>query len=174
LVRRLSGEVILDALSQVTGVPTAFTQVYTGVEGGTAATTNYPLGVRALQLPDSRVASRFLDSFGRPDRAQTCSCERQHDSTVGQALMLNNGQVLNDKLRAPKSVVNAWLHEKLTPADAITRVYALALCRPPSAKERNTLTALLGEYEKTPTGQREALEDLFWAVLTNREFLFNR
>jgi hypothetical protein len=103
LVRRLSGEVILDALSQVTGVPTAFTQVYTGVEGGTAATNNYPEGTRALQLPDSRVASKFLDAFGRPDRMQVCSCERQQDSTVGQALMLNNGQSLNDKLRSPKA-----------------------------------------------------------------------
>src|SRR5262249_14724360 len=109
LVRRLSGEVLLDCLSQVTGSPTVFNQVYTGVEGGTAATTNYPPGTRALQLPDSRVASRFLDAFGRPDRMAVCSCERQQDATVGQALMINNGQVLNDKLRAKESRINAWL-----------------------------------------------------------------
>lgn len=173
IVRRLSGEVILDALAQVTAVPTPFTQVYTGVEGGTAATGNYPDGVRALQLPDSRVASRFLDSFGRPDRVQTCSCERQQDSTVGQALMLNNGQVLNDKLRAPKSVLATWLAEKIAPEEAVRRVYARALCRPPTATELKKLTTLLNEYDKTPKGQQEALEDLFWAILTNREFLFN-
>jgi len=178
LVRRLSGEVILDGLSQVTGVPTPFTQVYTGVEGGTEATKNYPEGTRALQLPDSRVASRFLDAFGRPDRVQTCSCERQQDSTVGQALMLNNGQALNDKLRSPKSLVTAWAEEwsagKATESDVIARVFRRALCREPTAAEQKKMTALLKDAGTTPAARREAVEDLFWAVLTSREFLFNR
>ena len=67
LVRRLSAEVILDAHSQVTGVPTPFTQVYTGVEGGTAATSNYPHGTRALQLPGlaGGVAASSTPSAGR-------------------------------------------------------------------------------------------------------------
>jgi hypothetical protein len=173
LVRRLSGEVILDALSQATGVPTLFTQIYTGVEGGTEATKNYPEGTRALQLPDSRVASKFLDAFGRPDRTQTCSCERQQDSTVGQALMLNNGQSLNDKLRAPKARLNAWLTEKISDTEAVKRVFVLALSREPTAGELSRMTALLKDAGTTPQAGREALEDVFWAVLTSREFLFN-
>jgi hypothetical protein len=173
LVRRLSGEVILDALSQATGVPTPFTQVYTGVEGGTAATANYPEGTRALQLPDSRVASKFLDAFGRPDRTQTCSCERQQDSTVGQALMLNNGQSLNDKLRSPKARLDGWLAESLSDAEAVKRVFVLALCREPTPAERTKMTGLLKDAGTTPAARREALEDVFWAVLTSREFLFN-
>ncbi|HKA07623.1 MAG TPA: DUF1549 and DUF1553 domain-containing protein [Gemmataceae bacterium] len=173
IVRRLSGEVILDALSQVTGVPTPFTQVYTGVEGGTAATNNYPEGTRALQLPDSQVASRFLEAFGRPDRVQTCSCERQQDSTVGQALMLNNGQSLNDKLRSPKGRLNAWLTEKVTDEEAVKRVFALALSREPTSSELKKMTVLLHDASSPPEAHREALEDVFWAVLTSREFLFN-
>jgi hypothetical protein len=169
LVRRLSGEVILDCLSQATGAPTIFNQVYTGVEGGTAATSNYPPGTRALQLPDSRVASRFLDAFGRPDRTATCSCERQQDATVGQALMLNNGQVLNDKLRAKESRVNAWLTEKVADDEAVRRVFKLALCRAPTPAELKKCTALLADAPD----RREALEDLFWAVLSTREFMFN-
>src|SRR5205814_8845656 len=90
LVRRLSAEVILDAYAQVTGVPTPFKEVALGSTGGTAGTSAYPPGTRALQLPDTLVVSRFLDSFGRPERGQTCSCERQQDSSVGQALHLNN------------------------------------------------------------------------------------
>src|SRR5207248_3213811 len=129
LVKRLSAEVILDAYSAVTGVPTPFDQVYTGVEGGTAATGNYPAGVRALQLPDSQVASNFLNSFGRPERLQTCSCERQQDATVGQALHLNNGRTLNDKLRAKNSRVEQWLNEKISDTEAVRRVFELALCR---------------------------------------------
>jgi hypothetical protein len=173
IVRRLSGEVILDALSQVTGVPTLFNQIYTGVEGGTAATNSYPEGTRAIQLPDSRVASRFLDAFGRPDRMQVCSCERQQDSTVGQALMLNNGQALNDKLRSPKSRLNGWLSENISDAEAVKRVFGLALCRAPTESELRKMTGLLKDAGTTPAARREALEDVFWAVLTSREFLFN-
>ena len=173
LLRRLSGEVILDALSEVTGVPTEFTQVYTGVEGGTAATNNYPLGTRAIQLPDSRVASRFLDAFGRADRQQTCSCERSTDSTVGQALMLNNSQVLNDKLRSPKSRINQWLAEKTGDAALLDKIFAHALGRKPTIAESGKLTGLLKEYDATPEARRQAVEDLIWAVVTGREFLFN-
>jgi len=173
IVRRLSGEVILDALSQVTGVPTLFTQVYTGVEGGTAATNSYPEGTRALQLPDSQVASNFLAAFGRPERVQTCSCERQQDSTVGQALMLNNGQSLNDKLRSEKGRLNAWLAEKITDEEAVKRVFQLALSRDPTETELRKMIGLLKDAGATPAARREALEDVFWAVLTSREFLFN-
>ena len=100
LVRRLSAEVILDAYAQIAGVPTPFTQVSVGSSGGTSPTSMYPLGTRALQLPDSQLVSPFLDAFGQPERLQTCACERQQDSSVGQALHLNNGRTLNDKLRA--------------------------------------------------------------------------
>ena len=51
--RRLMAEAMLDALSQATESPTDF--------------PGYPKGWRAMQLPDSNVASYFLESFGRPD-----------------------------------------------------------------------------------------------------------
>src|SRR5947209_3401673 len=68
LIRRLPAEVVLDAYSQITGVPTPFNQVQVGASGGTAASNNYPPGTRALQLPDTLVVSQFLDAFGRPER----------------------------------------------------------------------------------------------------------
>jgi hypothetical protein len=174
LIRRLSAEVILDAYAQATGVPTPFNKIYTGVENNVGNTSSYPEGTRALQLPDSRVASRFLDSFGRPDRTQTCSCERQQDSSVTQALHLNNGTTLNDKLKSPKSPVAAWVKEKLGDDEAVRRVFLLGLSRAPTAAEHAKFTSLLAEAAKDPKGtRREALEDLFWAVLTSKEFLFN-
>jgi hypothetical protein len=176
LIRRLPAEVILDAYAQVAGVPTPFTQRYSGVEGALAlaATGDYPLGTRALQLPDSRVASQFLDEFGRPDRMQTCSCERQQDSSVGQALHLNNGKTLNNKLRDPKSRVGQWIKEKVSDEEAIRRVFLSALSRPPTPEELRKFESVLAETatDKSTT-RHEALEDLFWAVLTGREFLFN-
>ena len=174
IIRRLSGEVILDCLSQVTAAPTVFNQVYTGVEGGVADTTNYPLGTRALQLPDSRVASKFLDAFGRPDRIATCACERQQDATVGQALMLNNGQILNDKLRSKSSLVNDWLTAKLGEEEIVKRLFLFALGRAPTVEELKKCVAVFADapVDKAEM-RREAIEDLFWGVLSTREFLFN-
>ena len=175
LIRRLPAEVILDAYSQVTGVPTPFTQLQVGTTGGVTGYGGAPLGTRAVQLPDSLVVSRFLDGFGRPERAQTCSCERQQDSSVGQALHLNNGQTLNDKLRDKNSRVAQWVKEKVSDEEAVRRLFMLALCREPTAKERDRFRAALAEAGRNPQAPRqEVLEDLFWAVLTGREFLFNR
>ena len=175
LVRRLAAEVILDAYAQISEVPTPFVQVSLGSSGGTSPTSMYPLGTRALQLPDSQLVSPFLDAFGRPERLQTCSCERQQDSSVGQALHLNNGHTLNDKLRAKTSRVEAWLKEKVGDEEAVRRIYLLALSRPPTEAEAKKFKALLAEAAQDKgTSRRAALEDLFWAVLTSKEFVFNR
>jgi hypothetical protein len=175
LIRRLPAEVILDAYAQVTGVPTPFTQVRLGSTGGTAGTVAYPAGTRALQLPDTLVVSQFLDSFGRPERGRTCSCEREEESSVGQALHLNNGRTLNDKLRAKDSRVEQWLSEKVRDKDAVKQLFLMALSREPTAEELKKFTGLMAEGAREKgTTRREVLEDLFWAVLTGREFLFNR
>jgi hypothetical protein len=174
LIRRLSAEAALDAYAQVTGVPTPFKEINVGTSGGTAATNAYPVGTRALQLPDALVVSRFLDAFGRPDRSQTCSCERQQDSTVSQALHLNNGQTLNDKLRDKHSRIEQWLKENISDEEAIRRLFLLALSRTPTETEAKKFKALMAEAAADQqTTRREVLEDLFWAVLTGREFLFN-
>ncbi|MCI0460047.1 MAG: DUF1553 domain-containing protein [Gemmataceae bacterium] len=175
LVRRLSAEVVLDAYAQVTGVPVVFNELQVGSSGGTAKTNAYPVGTRALQLPDALVVSQFLDAFGRPDRIQTCSCERQDDSTVGQALHLNNGKTLNDLLRAKNSRVEQWVKEKVSDEEAVRRVFLLALSRQPTDAELARFTGLMAEGARDgQTTRRELLEDLFWGVLTGREFLFNR
>ena len=175
LIRRLPAEVVLDAYSAITKVPTAFTKIMVGASGGAAGTADYPLGTRALQLPDTQLVSQFLDAFGRPERGQTCSCERQQESSVAQALHLNNGQTLNDKLRDKKSRVEEWLAEKIGDQEALRRLYVLALCREPTSEERKHFTLMLTEASAdNHTTRREVLEDLFWSVLTGREFLFNK
>jgi hypothetical protein len=165
--------VILDAYTDITGVPTKFDTLSLGPSGGTAG-ANVPIGTRAMQLPDSLLVSRFLDAFGRAERVQTCSCERTESASVGQALHLNNGQTLNDKLRDPKSRLSQWLAGNVSDADVIDRVFRYGLSRPPTASEKERMLALLADAAKAgPAARREALEDLFWAVLTGKEFLFN-
>lgn len=169
LVRRLPAEVILDAYSQLTGVPTNFNEIYTTNMVPTKSEL-YPLGTKALQLPDALVVSRFLESFGRPPREQACSCERQQESSTTQALHLNNSKTLNEKLRGKGSVLEKWIAEKLNDDDAIRRAFRLGLSREPTTSERERFTKQLTEYGDD---RRAAFEDLCWAVFTSREFLFN-
>jgi hypothetical protein len=174
LLRRLPAEVILDAYSDVSSVPTPFNEIKSNAGDAVTPIGTYPLGTRAVQIPDSLTASRFLEAFGRADRVQTCSCERTSDASVTQALHLNNGVTLNDKLRSEKSVVAQWLAAGLTDGEIVDRLFLLALARTPTAEEKTKFTAILSDAAKSGAkARREAVEDFVWAVLTGREFLFN-
>jgi hypothetical protein len=174
LLRRLPGEVIIDAYSDITGVPTPFDKINSAAGDAVTPIGTYPRGTRATQVPDSLVTSRFLDAFGRPERVQTCSCERTSDASVAQALHLNNGHTLNDKLRDNNSAVAKWLAAGMADEQIVDRVMLLALSRKPTADERAKFLAVLADAAKGGKGsRREAVEDLVWAVLTGREFLFN-
>ncbi len=155
--RRLSAEVLLDAYSQVTGVPTKF--------------PGYPSGWRAIELPDSNVDSYFLRSFGRPKREQTCACERTSESSVAQILHIANGSTLNDKLGAKTNKIDRVLGEKWSDERAVENLYLSALSRLPSEKERRALAGALGETPES--GRRAFLEDLYWSVLSSKKFIFN-
>src|SRR6185436_2956762 len=82
--RRLMAEVLLDACSQVTGVPTEFRTDLRNQNRGLG--DKYPAGLRALQLPDTHVFSYFLTTFGRPDREISCDCARTTEPSMAQAL----------------------------------------------------------------------------------------
>lgn len=166
--RRLMAEVILDAYSQVTGVPTEFKRA-TG--NGDTFTFTYPAGTRALELPDSQVASYFLKSFGKPDRLQTCECERTAEPSVAQVLHIANGATLNDKLRSEKCGFTAGLADNRTAEALIEEAYLSALARFPGDGEKARLAKLVAT---TPATERRALlEDTYWALLSSKEFLFN-
>jgi hypothetical protein len=173
LVRPLAGEVLLDAFSEVTAVPTAFTEVRTGVSGDVLPTKAYPVGTRALQLPDTQIISPFLSAFGRPSRSEACSCERKPDPSLAQALHLINGGSLNDKLRAKDCRIEQWLREGVGDREAVSRLFLLALSRPPTPAEEKRLLGLMAETGAGVGGRRQALEDLFWGILTRPEFLLN-
>jgi hypothetical protein len=169
--RRLMAEVILDAYSQVTGVPTEFRR---STGNGDNFQFTYPLGTRALELPDSQIASYFLKSFGKPDRIQTCECERTSEPSVAQVLHMANGDTLNAKLSstACRPVRDARNPNAAKAAKAILEeAYLRSFARPPTPEEERRLVAVL---DQAPADQREkVVEDLYWALLTSKEFLFN-
>lgn len=155
--RRLMAEVLLDALSECTASPTEF--------------KGYPQGWRAMQLPDSNVDSYFLKSFGRPERDKTCECERTAEPSVSQVLQLANGDAINKKLEAKDNVIARWLKSKLPNDKIVEEAYLSALSRFPTRVEKQKilkLVAAAGEKDR-----RAALEDMYWAVLSSKEFLFN-
>ncbi len=155
--RRLMAEMLLDVTSQVTMVPTVF--------------DGYPSGWRAMQLPDSSVDSYFLKTFGRPDRVITCVCERTETPNMVQVLHLSNGQTLNNKLEAAGNRIETLLASNATSEEIIADVYLNAFCRFPTDQEKEQL---LQVFADTPDDQRRgATEDLFWSILTSKEFLFN-
>lgn len=149
-------EVLLDAMSQVTATPTKF--------------GDYPLGWRALQLPDANVNSYFLQTFGRPERLVTCECERTAEPTMVQVLHISNGDSLNDKLQAKGNRLEQLLAANTPDGKLIDELYLSALSRPATDDEKSRLLAVWAEPGQD---NRQVLEDLYWSVLSSREFLFN-
>ena len=167
--KRLMAEVLLDAYSQVSAVPTEFRLDLRNQNRGIGE--KYPAGLRALQLPDTRAFSYFLETFGRPDRVKTCECERTAEPSMSQALHIANGDTVNKKLSAKESVVTKLL-EASTPDEKLIEEASLAcLSRLPTDKEKAKFTKALADA--TGSERRAVVEDIYWAMLSSREFLFN-
>ncbi len=167
--RRMMAEVLLDAVSQVTAVPTEFATDLRNANQGLGS--KYPAGFRALQLPDTKISSYFLKAFGRSPREVTCECERSAEPSMAQALHLANGDTVNQKLSAKGNRLEKWLADKLTPAQMIEEASLGALSRYPTATEKEQILKILGGVNETE--KRAALEDVVWAMISSREFLFN-
>ena len=156
---------ILDAISQVTGVGEDF--------------AGFP-GRRAMQLPDAAVDSYFLSAFGRPPRLTAADSERQQEPSITQALHVINGDTINRKLSASRGLIQDLVTTNASNQAAIERIYLAALSRYPAAEELRALSEAIdaaspppaGGTAREPSERRRALEDLAWAILTGREFLF--
>lgn len=167
--RRLMSEVLYDAILDVTQVPTVFGNIVLR-DGSTQKTEFYEAGTKALQLYDSAVQSYFLKTFGRNEREITCECERSNQPSMVQALHLSNGDTLNEKLANPNSIVAKLLGSDAPDKVMLEQAYLSTLTRMPTKEES---ARLLTHMEGADEAEKKLiLEDLFWALMTSREFLF--
>ncbi len=154
--KRLNAEVLLDAIDQVTGSPTNFS----GMPGGT----------RAVQLPDNGFNSYFLTVFGRPESSSACECERSGEANLAQSLHLLNSSEVQNKLTNGGGHANRLANDKAREDRAkIRELYLLAFSREPVQEEVDVITAYLGRAENA----KVAYEDVIWALVNTKEFLFN-
>lgn len=168
--RRMMAEVLLDAITDCTGVAEKFTQI--AFKGADKQKTDfYKEGTDALELYDSAVDSYFLSTFGRNERAITCECERTDEPSMVQVLHLSNGNTINDKLSNENSTLSQWIAAEMSDDEIVTNIFITAVGREPTQRERNGIAAALAE---DGADRKVVLEDTFWAVLSSREFLFNR
>jgi hypothetical protein len=166
--KRLTAEVLLDALNSITGAESKF--------------DGLPPGTRAVQLPDNtyNTSSYFLNVFGRPEASSSCECERSQDASLSQSLHLLNAKDIQEKLAADKGrAATLAADTKRSDAEKIRELYAMAFSRSPNDEELSTAKAHLTKKtdgkkpEELAVLRRHAYEDLIWALVNTKEFLFN-
>ncbi len=156
LKRRMSAEVLLDAVNDLTGVK----DQYQGL----------PVGSRAVQTWNHKLPSDFMDAFGRPNASLECPCERDRKSSVVQALHLMNSSNLQNKLSAANGRITEIAKTDASNIELITEVYLSTYNRMPEEPELRTALRFFSNAGNTRQG---ALEDLAWSLINSAEFVFN-
>jgi hypothetical protein len=157
--KRLSAEVLYDAFHQVT----ATTQGYGGL----------PAGIRSMQIPDPTMAQGvyFLKVFGQPQADTACECERSQEANLAQSLHLLNSNEVQGKISAGNARPALLAADKdRDDAAKIKELYRWVYSREPDADE---LKIALAHIEKHKDNPKLAYEDITWALVNTKEFLFN-
>ena len=167
--RRLAAEVMLDSIDQLAGTQTDF--------------ANLPAGTRAVSLPDNSYnnSSPFLKVFGRPEGESVCECERVQSSSLGQSLHLINASDIRGKLTSPTGRAEKLAKAAGPPEPKIKELYLSAFSREPRPDEMKAALNYLAEPRLNAAGHpvdaqkaiRDNFQDLIWALMNTKEFLFN-
>jgi hypothetical protein len=167
--KRMTAEVLLDSIDMVTGSKTDFADL--------------PAGTRAISLPDNSYnrASPFLKVFGRPEGASVCECERVSSASLAQSLHLMNASDVKAKLTSTNGLADLLTKMEAPEPKRIREIYLTAFAREPEAEEIKVAeTHLLkprtdaqGKPLDSVRSKRHGYEDLLWAILSTKEFLYN-
>ncbi len=155
--KRLTAESLYDGFHQVTNT----TQNYSGM----------PQGTRAVQLPDASVGPYFLKVFGQPQADTACECERSQEANLAQSLHLLNSSEVQNKISSGAGRAVTLANQKERPhAERIQELYRWVYAREPDAEE---LKIAQGHIDKNKENEKIAYEDILWALINTKEFLFN-
>lgn len=167
--RRLPAEVLLDAIDSITGASTDF--------------PNLPAGTRAIALPDNSYnrVSPFLKVFGRPESESVCECERVQSSNLAQSLHLINANEIKGKLNRANGRADALAKDSRPLEQRIDQLYMIAYSRKPTVDEMQAAKDYLQENRvdkdgkpiDAPRSLQMNFQDLIWALINTKEFLFN-
>jgi len=153
--KRLHAEVLLDSIDALTQSDTRF--------------NGLPSGTRATQLPDKSFNTYFLTVFGAPEGSSACECERSSEANLAQSLHLLNSNEVQNKLSSGRSGKLAGDKER-SHEEKLRELYLVAFSRPPVQEE---LDIALAHIKKKEGKEKEAYEDILWALINTKEFLFN-
>ena len=154
--RLLGAEVLLDAVSDVTGFPETYQATWPGA--------------RAMETWNYKITSEFMDAFGRPNSSSDPPCERNARGNVVQSLHLMHSEKLSSWISNEKGRARELATGKLLPADIAEELYLAAFSRRPNEKEK---TAMNAYFEKDKNNRQAATEDLMWAIINSAEFIMN-
>jgi hypothetical protein len=165
--KRLNAEVLYDAVNRLLDVESSF--------AGQAP------GTRAVALPDNSYnqSTYFLTVFGRPDSSSACECERTQEASLAQSLHLLNASDIQTQLARANGRADRMSKDTSPDEDKITELYHIALSRDPSVQELQLSHAhltkkIVGKKDKEAVdGRKQAFEDIVWALMNTKEFLFN-
>ena len=148
---------LYDAFHQVTGTTQPFSPL--------------PAGTKAVQLPDPTIGPYFLKVFGQPQGDTACECERSQEANLAQSLHLLNSNEVQSKISNGSGRAAKLAADKERPHEArIQELYRWSYSREPVADELKIALAHIAKHEKDP---KIAYEDIVWALINTKEFLFN-
>jgi len=159
--KRLGAEVLFDAVCQVTDSPAGF--------GGLPQDRYAPR--RAIMLPDESFQSYFLDVFGRPQRISACECERVNEANLAQALHLLNSDEIQNKLSRAGGRADALAKDPRPDTEKVTELFLWAFAHKPNDAQLNTA---LGHINQHAQNKKIAFENILWALVNTKEFVFNQ
>lgn len=167
--KRMQAEVLLDAMDLITGAKSDFADL--------------PPGTRAISLPDNSYnrTSAFLKVFGRPEGASVCECERVQSASLAQSLHLMNASDVKAKLVTNNGRADVLSKAEMPEPKRIRELYLAAFSREPTADEVRIAETHLakprvdaqGKALDSQRARRQGYEDLIWALLNTKEFLYN-
>lgn len=154
--KSLPAEVLYDAICHATGTEPKF--------------IGWPSGYRAVRVWDNQVPSYFFRIFGRPVRATVCECERSNEPSIAQALHLMNSPHIKQRLESPTGIAIKLASSNAKPRDIITTLFLRTLSREPAEREVALMLEAFAEYKDN---RAAATQDVLWALLNSKQFIYN-